>query len=917
MSTWFKYTLFATLITLTLTLLPFTPLALCGAVGLLIILPGLQLARWLDLTPTWQRPETLLVSLALGLVTSPILVYWSSLIFGFTRPMLLILLPLYVLLLAKCEKLEVRNVKFQISHFSFIPLFLALITALGVFLSYFELQTNAGYYPVQMEDWQKHYGVAFALRQTGIPPTSPFFYGLYPDESLVYYYFLHLNGATLDLLQGGAPSLHASFVTVIVFASLTFSGMVFYLAQAMFNSPVIATWSLAFATLIGGLDIIPILQRTIEKYRHNFPDGSLPWAVFMPREHIDNWISALSLRLNTFYAHHVWVPQHLTGLTILCLGCYLYLKIPQPRKLLVIWPILLFALLGHSTWIAVIVAAAWAVFALGQFSWAIWESKSLDLPAPNMESKSLDLPLSNLKIWTPKNLILSYVSMAALFSLIAAPFIMTLLGPQAPKSGIVFEIPKLDGWAILHPIQTTFGPAIWARLLDLPLHFTIEMGALLWVGLAGLALYWRRNYFTPPSIQGGTEEENTPPLRGGYQPVTLLPFLTLILLIGLITVSCFASGHGWAGLGLVLNNDLGLRALMPGQLVLALFAGYFMGQFPTLAQPRWLKTVTVIGLSVLIGLGVTSSAWEFVSMGLAKYTLEPQLSPTVYQTLRDLPSITPPIDKPFPIVQHRIHREVSRFQLSLGQRLIAFATGEAIVFHPHVHELALAHNLSQQAFDNGLPVWSYQMFNNLGANYIFVTPAEREAMRHPEKYELTQYFKQVYQHGDVTIYKVQPLPYRPIDPQTNRYVYQDTPQATFDNGAIAFEGYFIDPKAVYPGQSQVAEGRGLVTAWQLSQTVDKNYTVFIHFVDASGNIIAQADHQLWAWAANREGPTTIWPSHLTQLDIIPIPSAALEHEPLTIRLGLWLPETGQQFPVTNVSLTVDDAGRLVIGELEP
>ena len=80
---------------------------------------------------------------------------------------------------------------------------------------------------------------------------------------------------------------------------------------------------------------IPNFHRTIQKYRENFPDGPLPAHLFIPREHIDNWISALSLRLNTFYAHYIWVPQHITALTILCLGCYLYLNVRNRRKLLV------------------------------------------------------------------------------------------------------------------------------------------------------------------------------------------------------------------------------------------------------------------------------------------------------------------------------------------------------------------------------------------------------------------------------------------------------------------------------------------------------------------------------------------------------------------------------------------------------
>jgi hypothetical protein len=349
---------------------------------------------------------------------------------------------------------------------------------------------------------------------------------------------------------------------------------------------------------------------------------------------------------------------------------------------------------------------------------------------------------------------------------------------------------------------------------------------------------------------------------------------------------------------------------MPGQLVLALFAGYYLARLPALSLPGWLKAVHISGLALLIGLGLANPAWEFTAMGLAKYWDEPQLSPEIYQALRDLPQATPPQDKPLPVVQHRLHRNASRFQLSLAGRPVGFSTGEAVVFHSNVQDLALALELSQQAFNNGLPVWSYQMFQNLGADYIFVGPAEREAMRRPEKYQHRQYFEPVYQHGDIEIYRVQRPPYRP-----------GQPQARFDQAGIEFLGYFLDAAPVYPtGLAAHAPAStaspGFVTAWRLTRPTDKNYTAFIHLVDPAGNIIAQADHQLWAWSVKNEGPTSAWTAGLVHLDIVPVPEAALAAKTtLTIRLGLWLPDAGQHFVVETDTLEVDPGGRLIIGNL--
>ncbi|MEM7342666.1 MAG: hypothetical protein AAF485_00355 [Chloroflexota bacterium] len=879
-SPWLRNTIFITLAAVLLTFIPISPIGVLGGLVLLTILPGAQLMRWLGLYQQRWDFRAVILSLALGMVTSPLLIYWSSLLIGFNRWLILIVFSLYIIGLAlwvSREDQPASDTIFLIDNTRtswVIAAILMSVAALGVFLAYFELETAQGFYPVQMEDWQKHYGVAFSLRQTGVPPTSMFFYGMFPEEPLIYYYLLHLNGATLDLLQQGQPYLHNAFVTIIVLASLCFSSVFLLLAQRLFGNQKVAVWSLAFVTVIGGLDIIPIVHRAIGKYRENFPDGPLPAGVFLPREHIDNWVSALSLRLNTFFSYHIWVPQHLTGLTILCLGVYLYLTVKARRKLLIVYPLLLFALLGHSTWVAVIVSGSLFLFALFQIATAFrvdgWQAA--------------------------RTIFLSYAAIATIFAIIAAPFILTLIGPDAPKSGIAFEIPKLDSWSLLRPFQANFGPAVWARLLDLPIHYFIETGLLLIAGLAGFFLFLR--------ARGDDEQSGSPiPLP---TPYALLPFWTLLMVVGLLTISFFASGRGWAELDLIQNNDLALRAFMPGQLVLALFGGYFLARLGKLFPGKVWRLIPVGAIYLLLGLGLAYTVWEFTAMGLTKYWTEPQLSPQVYQTLRTMPQVTAPQNKRFAVVQHRQHREVSRFQLSLGNRPIGFSTGEAVVFHRDVRDLALALELSERAFENGLPVWSSQMFHSLGADYVFVGPAEREAMRHPEKYQHPQYFQSVYQQDEVEIYQVKPLPFQAEPSQT-----------TFDAGGIVFEGFFVDETPRFPGDRPIsADDRGLVTAWRLTRPPDKNYTTFVHFVDSADTIIAQADHQLWAWNVRSEGPTTSWPVNLTHLDIIPLPPEVLAtDEPLTIRLGLWLPDTGQQFPVEETILQVDAEGRLVIGEL--
>ena len=67
----------------------------------------------------------------------------------------------------------------------------------------------------------------------------------------------------------------------IVILAAAISVLVFFLlAKTLFQSQKAALWALAFATIIGGLDIIPILQRTVQNYREHFPEGLSQYLFF-------------------------------------------------------------------------------------------------------------------------------------------------------------------------------------------------------------------------------------------------------------------------------------------------------------------------------------------------------------------------------------------------------------------------------------------------------------------------------------------------------------------------------------------------------------------------------------------------------------------------------------------------------------
>jgi hypothetical protein len=83
----------------------------------------------------------------------------------------------------------------------------------------------------------------------------------------------------------------------------------------------------------------------------------------------------------------------------------------------------------------------------------------------------------------------------------------------------------------------------------------------------------------------------------------------------------------------------------------------------------------------------------------------------------------------------------------------------------------------------------------------------------------------------------------------------------------------------------------LILVWQAEATLPESYHVFLHLVDAAGNLIAQTDGVPAAWTR----PTTGWlPGEIiADTHSLPLPGE-LPDGPLSLRIGLYDPDTGQR-----------------------
>ncbi|RLT34911.1 MAG: hypothetical protein DWI57_16055, partial [Chloroflexi bacterium] len=109
-------------------------------------------------------------------------------------------------------------------------------------------------------------------------------------------------------------------------------------------------------------------------------------------------------------------------------------------------------------------------------------------------------------------------------------------------------------------------------------------------------------------------------------------------------------------------------------------------------------------------------------------------------------------------------------------------------------------------------------------------------------------------------------------------------------GQIRLLGYEIAADAI------VAGGPLTVTlAWQTERAMDVSYSLFLHLLDADGQIVAQRD------GVPHDGqlPTSIWlPGEVVTDSYILQPEQPLTQGTYTLITGLYEPSSGQRLPVT-------------------
>jgi len=100
---------------------------------------------------------------------------------------------------------------------------------------------------------------------------------------------------------------------------------------------------------------------------------------------------------------------------------------------------------------------------------------------------------------------------------------------------------------------------------------------------------------------------------------------------------------------------------------------------------------------------------------------------------------------------------------------------------------------------------------------------------------------------------------------------------------------------VYPDQPDAGRLWNVTLYWYVNHLVVGDWNVFVHLVDAQGNLIAQGDGQPLGGSL----PTSFWRpgDRLADLHVLAVPSE-LPQGPLYLRVGFYQLETGERLPVT-------------------
>ncbi len=682
----------------------FPPIAAPAMLLLLCYLPGRIGVQAAGLAASWDTAGRVVLSVALSLAVAPVLLnaLWHL---GNTPWLLLTSIWLTV-----SVGLWLAERRFPETPASFAPTlrlfdegFTCIIAAaLAILVTFVTVgpywPTELHGYPVPslIHDFVKHHAVLFSLERRPLPLGDPF----YADGAagpVYYYHFFYLIPATVRAVAGG-PDIELAFGIQSALVAIVTAAMFYLTVKRFTRGDRPAILGALLATVIGGLDIIPVL------------------CMRQPVVTLDAWADH-TVRIHNFLTQMIWSPQNISGVLMALVGVYILSLKGWWKGWFVMGPLLIAAIVGSSVWVALVVLAGTVVFVL------------LDLvPAGGPPISAVRRALGAAGVAVPA-LVLSAPS------LLGYAEMSRRLG-----KGLTTLWPHQSHALLGRLVQ----PGILANLLDLPWLLALELGPLVLFPLLLPGTIWKRAWrdrgLRLLLICGIVAIAGFVTFRSHFTyndfgQKTMLVAMTA----GVVLASCVVSPHKTKA---SLRNPFGwsLQTGLRGR-------GH--------ALTAWL-----VGLVLLAGLPVglyeaplTAVRRYLPANGPLKRLLPPGALRTIpegaaYRFLRyDLPSDA--------VLQADWGGErVNLVQIARKQVGVTILQEDTQVFapaHPLAHEQCLT-EVSVSLSNPGTAAACHAVLRRHGITHVFIGTIEHQRWGELGKFDDSRYFDPVFRDGDIRVF---------------------------------------------------------------------------------------------------------------------------------------------------------------------
>ena len=473
---------------------------------LVIVFPGYCVGWWLDLFGFRQRLAIpkFTIALVLSFAVSPALLFLASRLASVRFALVLVAFFFIAFVI-----IRFRDGTLSLHGLRKYRLFLLAAggwTLVAIF-SLIDLQWDKQlYFTIVSYDLTTRVSIVDAITRTGVPPINPTFYPGHPVQLTFVYYFWYVLGSLIDILGGSWVDARAAQIASSAWCGLGLMAMIaLYL---WLRNPQEETNGRHGVSARLGIGLLAVSGL-----------DAIPLVLMMLGLHalfadVEHWNSQITAWVGSL----LWAPHHVAAL-VACLVAVLVILDSGSRPVKKWPPAVVLAgfafasAIGMSVWVTVVFAV----------SWGIWMFTLLP------------------RIKENRGQFLAMLGAGLLALGLASPF---LLGIFAGNGNASAQFPlslEVRPFYLLEPFVDPL-PAFWrsaAMLAVLPLNYFLELGFYFLAGILWLRVVVRRGR----------------PL-GPYQR------LEILLLAVVVVLASFLRSN------LILNNDFGWRAWLPGQFVL-------------------------------------------------------------------------------------------------------------------------------------------------------------------------------------------------------------------------------------------------------------------------------------------------------------------------------------------------------------